>query len=107
MFDELLPYKINNNTITLNIKVVPKSSSARIGEVIKYDDRNFWKIYITSVPQKGKANNELIKLLSQYLDLSKTKLKIIKGANTPYKTLQIDNISDNFALILNSVIFGH
>lgn len=107
MRNEHLPYKISNNAITLNIKVVPKSSSIRGGEVMRYAGSNFWKIYITSAPQKGKGNAELVKILSKHLSLSKAHLKIIKGANNPYKTLQISNISDNFASMLNCIIFGH
>lgn len=56
------------------------------------DDENnlpFLKIYLTAVPIQGKANKELIKLLSEKLGVSKSKIEIIKGEKNKEKIIEI------------------
>ncbi|MCK4591907.1 DUF167 domain-containing protein [Candidatus Parcubacteria bacterium] len=51
----------------------------------------FFKIYLTAVPVDGKANTELIKLLSKELDISKNKISIIKGEKNKEKIIEIND----------------
>ncbi len=106
MFTELAPYKEIDNIFYLNIKVIPKSSRQRSGDVIEYNNQNYWKIYLLSPPEDGKANKELIKYLSKKLEISQQSIRINRGLTSQYKILQISNISDNFNQVLNCLIFG-
>ena len=54
------------------------------------DELPFLKIYLTAVPVDGKANKELIKLLSQKLNVSKSRIRIIKGEKKKEKIIEID-----------------
>jgi len=49
------------------------------------------KIYLTAVPVNGKANKELIKLLSEKLNVSKSKISIIKGEKSKNKIIEVDD----------------
>ena len=56
------------------------------------DDENnlpFLKIYLTAVPVQGKANKELIKLLSEKLGVSKSRIKIVKGEKNKAKVVEV------------------
>lgn len=48
------------------------------------------KVYVIAVPIKGKANKELIKLLSEELNVNKNKISIIKGEASSNKIIEID-----------------
>ncbi len=70
------------------ITIAPKSSKSRIsiiGENIK--------IYLNSPPADGKANTELIKLLSKELHLAKSQIKIVKGDKSRKKKIAIGNLT--------------
>lgn len=47
------------------------------------------KVYLTAVPIDGKANKELIKLLSKELNINKSKISIIKGEKSKKKVIEI------------------
>ncbi|MCK5084415.1 MAG: DUF167 domain-containing protein [Candidatus Pacebacteria bacterium] len=47
------------------------------------------KIYLTAVPVDGKANKELIKLLSKELNIGKSKIIIIKGEKNKEKIIEV------------------
>lgn len=66
--------------------MVPKSSKQRISEV---SPENF-KVWVHSAPEKGKANEEVIELVSEYFKVSPSRVKLIKGEHSRTKTLAID-----------------
>ncbi|MEK9167103.1 MAG: DUF167 domain-containing protein [Patescibacteria group bacterium] len=70
----------------IQIKVVPKSRETAFIE--KMDDETY-KIRIRSAPEKGRANEELIKFLSDSLKIPKDSIKIISGHTDPRKLLKI------------------
>lgn len=49
------------------------------------------RIYLTAVPVDGKANKELIKLLSEKLNVGKNKISIIKGEKSKEKIIEVDD----------------
>lgn len=69
----------------INIKAHPKSSQQKI--IIKDD---LYHAYLHAVPEKGKANVELIQLLSQHFEIPKNTIKILSGSNSSHKKIQID-----------------
>ncbi len=64
------------------------TTSAKRREVKK--ENNKFKIYLKSKPEKGKANKELISLLSSYFNVPKTSIKIVKGLYSRNKIIEIE-----------------
>jgi uncharacterized protein (TIGR00251 family) len=50
---------------------------------------NTLKIRISAAPEKGKANKELIELLSKTFDVSRSSVTIATGHTSPMKTIEI------------------
>jgi uncharacterized protein (TIGR00251 family) len=71
--------------VVLNVRVVPRSSREK---VVKEEGRH--KVYLTQPAQDGRANAQLIALLSAYLKIKKYQLKIIKGEKSRDKLVQVD-----------------
>lgn len=66
--------------------MIPKSSKQRISEV---SPENF-KVWVHSAPEKGRANEEVIELMSDYFNIPPSRVKLIKGERSRTKTLAID-----------------
>ncbi|MFH1192433.1 MAG: DUF167 domain-containing protein [bacterium] len=71
----------------INIKVIPRSKK---NEVIKIDDENY-RVRLTAAPVDGKANDALIRLLSEYFNVSKSEVRIVKGEKGRAKVIEIFN----------------
>lgn len=94
-----------NNGILVDIEVSPKSKTF---EIIGYNKwREKIELRIKSVPQKGKANKEII---NEFYKLTGSQVEIISGLKSQHKTLKFYNISkskfldilkDNFNLEYN------
>tara|TARA_R100001163_G_C5030634_1_gene170958 strand:+ start:718 stop:1008 length:291 start_codon:yes stop_codon:yes gene_type:complete len=74
--------------ISLKLKVVPGASRAGIDGWL--GDR--LKVRVTSAPDKGKANKELIALLSTALALPKKNLHISSGLSSRFKVVEISEL---------------
>ncbi|MGB3316754.1 MAG: DUF167 domain-containing protein [Albidovulum sp.] len=66
------------------VRVTPKASRNAIaaeGDAIR--------VYVTTVPEGGKANAAVVKLLAEALGVPKTRLKLIRGATARDKVFRI------------------
>jgi uncharacterized protein (TIGR00251 family) len=77
-----------HNPQYLRIKVIPKSAR---NEVIEIMDDDTIKIRIKAVPEKGKANKELVSFLAQELKMPKDSFEIISGKHDPLKLVKISS----------------
>ena len=57
---------------------------------IKWIDEDTVKISVTSPPEKGKANQAVIKLLSKELGVSKSSITLKRGSTARIKQFQIE-----------------
>ncbi len=74
----------------LRIKVLPKSPKNEVVEILEdADGEKTIKIRIKAVPEKGKANAELIKFLSKELGVPRDKISIISGKTEQLKLIRI------------------
>ncbi len=75
----------NQDATRLKIRVKTRANKFKI---VQDDDAII--IHVKSAPTKGKANQEIIKKLSKSLGISSSMLRIVSGATSTDKTLEID-----------------
>ncbi len=88
----ILSQLINRNKegVIFSVKVIPKAAKNKIGKIVADSEGKLsLKIYVTAVPERGKANDAVIKLVSDYLKIKKSQIVIKHGHTDPYKILQI------------------
>lgn len=76
----------------LNIKVIPQSPQ---NEIVSIMDDNTIKIRIKAIPEKWKANKELIKYLWKILNINKKNIEIISWISDQHKLIRI-RIRNNY-----------
>ena len=85
------------DSVLLQINIKPNSKESKIvkGEEIT--------VYVRAAPVKGKANRELLRVLSEEWDISKNQITIISGHKSRKKLIKIEDIT----LQLKSTILNH
>lgn len=48
------------------------------------------QVKIKAPAQDGKANEELVKFLSDFFDLPKSAIRVVTGHSTPFKKIELD-----------------
>lgn len=96
----------NKESYLLRIKLTP--GAAKTGFKGTYCDENgliYLKCYVTVVPEKGKANKELIVLLAKSLKIAKNLITLISGETDHLKKIQISvSPSAEFSHKLNELM---
>ena len=77
--------KTEKEYFVIRLRVIPNAKKSEIIGVLE----DALKIKISSVPVEGKANAQIIKFFSDYLNISKSKLEIISGEKNKNKLLKI------------------
>lgn len=68
----------------IEIRVTPKASRNRIER-----GSDGVRIYVTTVPENGKANAAVLKLLAKALGVPKSRLTITRGQQSRDKTIKV------------------
>ncbi|MBA4749601.1 MAG: DUF167 domain-containing protein [Alphaproteobacteria bacterium] len=75
---------------TIHVRVTPKASRNEIClDTLETGDKRL-RVYVTTVPEDGKANKAVLALIAKTLSLSKSSLKIIQGETTRDKVIAIN-----------------
>ena len=82
-------------TVTLEIKVIPRSRRQLLRTDVRYDLR----CYVNSAPEDNKANSEVIEFLAQLLKIAKSAITITAGATSRIKGLSIEGFSTKQSVI--------
>ncbi len=68
----------------INVRVIPRSSK----NMLEWEDRAL-KVRLTAPPVDGAANEALLSLLAQRLDLPKRDIQIVQGTAGRHKIVEI------------------
>lgn len=83
-----LPVALRGDLVALSLKVTPKASRNRIqGLAPDAAAGTVLRVAVTAVPEKGKANQAVIRLLAKALAVPKTSLTVISGETDRHKVI--------------------
>lgn len=67
------------------VKVIPRSSR---NEVVK-DSEGEYRVWVTSAPTKGEANEKLLEVLAKFFKTPKSSLRIVGGKSFRIKMVDL------------------
>jgi uncharacterized protein (TIGR00251 family) len=70
----------------ISVTVVPRASK---NEVIPLED-GMYRVRITAAPVDGEANKKLIEIISEYFDVPKSCIVIVKGLRGKKKVVEVE-----------------
>lgn len=70
---------------TIPVRVTPKAARNRI-----VAEEGVLRVYVTTVPEDGKANAAVLKLLAKALGVPKSRLTLLRGHTSRDKVFQVD-----------------
>jgi uncharacterized protein len=68
------------------VKVSPRSGRTEVTKISEGE----YKVLVTAAPEKGKANEAVIKALAEYFGVAKSLIAIVGGKSTRTKIVDID-----------------
>ncbi len=68
-----------------NVRVTPHSKQNKVVE-----NDGVLRVYTTVAPENGRANSAVVELLSEYLNVPKSRIKIVRGLTGRDKVVAVD-----------------
>ena len=94
-------YKTDSGYI-IRVRLTPNSSSCKVlGTTQDVNEDVFLKISVVSVPEKGKANKELINYLAKKLKIAKSDFEILSGELDKWKKIKIISTQNLDSILIN------
>ncbi|MBO4284992.1 MAG: DUF167 domain-containing protein [Alphaproteobacteria bacterium] len=88
-------YQTVEKGYVLRVRLTPNSSCTQTtGEFVDENGDSWLKISVKAVPEKGKANKELLAFLAKKLKVAKSSVELIYGQTDRYKKIMIENTPD-------------
>jgi len=78
---------LNSSDPNMEIKVTA-TPNAKFPAVVKINESNY-KVKVNARAAEGKANARLVEILAEYFNVSKSHIRILKGANSRNKVVEI------------------
>lgn len=74
----------------IQVKLTPKAAKNRVGDIsVGVDGRDVLSVYVTAVPEDGKANEAMIRLLAKHLGVALSQVRLVRGHTSRHKTIEI------------------
>ncbi|QDU08194.1 DUF167 domain-containing protein [Gimesia aquarii] len=86
---EEVKLEVVGTAVLLPVQAQPRSSKNQIDGI--HDGR--LKVCVTQIPEKGKANKALLKVIHEGLKLKRSQIELYKGEATSLKIFRITEIS--------------
>ncbi len=70
----------------ITVKVKPNARENSVKEI----EKDYFEVKVSIPPEKGKANDKVIELLSKFFKIPKSRINISKGQKNKEKIVEID-----------------
>lgn len=85
-----LDKKIGTRHRRISVHVIARASRDEITEVRIEGADPVYRVRVTAAPERGKANKAVIILLSEHLNIAKSRITIIAGQSDRHKIVEIE-----------------
>lgn len=77
------------NGVRVRIRLTPNASREHIGGIVETPDGQALTARVTAIPEAGRANEALRKLLASSLGIAKSNVELIAGTKSRVKTFTV------------------
>jgi uncharacterized protein YggU (UPF0235/DUF167 family) len=100
-----LPWAVTPGGLSLSIRLTPKGGRDAIDGIERLaDGRAVLKARVRSAPSEGAANDALIRLIAQALDIAPRQVTLTAGASARIKRLTIEGDGPALAVALEKIV---
>lgn len=101
------PYRVRDDGVEVFVRLTPKSARDAVeGVEVSDDGRAHLKARVRAVPEKGKANQALIKLVAKALGVPASNVEVASGDTARLKMLRIAGDPHSLVASLEALSLG-
>ena len=90
-----LPVRATADGVVLGVRLTPKSSRDEILSVETFGGVAVLKARVRALPEDGRANDALVKLIAKWLNVPPSTVAVMQGGKSRLKQVRIDGDADS------------
>lgn len=93
------PWELHPEGVVLRVRLTPNAARAHVGalEYLSPDGHtgyDWLKVQVTALPENGKANCALLKILAKHFKIARSRLHILRGKKDRFKHILFQDLSN-------------
>jgi uncharacterized protein len=104
MRNEDLPYHRIGNQVLLAVRLTPKAKEDAILGVEQFGSERALKARVRAVPEEGRANEALERLIARWLGLPWSSVVVVQGGKSRLKHVKINGDGDRLLRLLADLL---
>lgn len=100
----MFPWRPVKGGVVLHISLTSKSSKDIVGDIVDSPSGCVLKVKVRAIPDKGAANQAVVKVLAKWLDLPKSSLELVSGGRSRLKSVKISGNIDDITKVLEMAV---
>ncbi len=97
-----MPFRRDAEGVLLAVRLTPKSGRDEVEGIEEYDGAPVLKARVRAVPEDGKANTALEKLISKWIGLPHTNVSVEKGQTSRMKRVRLIGDAETLDVVVRS-----
>ena len=97
-----MPFRRDKDGLLLAVRLTPKSGRDAVEGIEEFDGATVLRARVRAVPEDGKANTALEKLVAGWLGLPNTNVSVDKGGKSRLKQLRLDGDSETLDVVVRA-----
>lgn len=94
------PWRLSRQGISIAVRLTPNAPRDEVAGIVERSDGPRLAVKVRAVPDKGKANQALLAVLANWLELPKSQLKVTAGSKSREKLVAVEGVPEELGGIL-------
>ncbi|XSG83183.1 MAG: DUF167 family protein [Methyloligella sp. ZOD6] len=97
-----MPFRRDAEGLLLAVRLTPKSGRDQVEGIEEYDGAPVLRARVRAVPEDGKANTALEKLIAKWIGLPNTNVSVEKGQTSRMKQVRLMGDAETLDVVVRS-----
>ncbi|ODA67919.1 hypothetical protein A7A08_01086 [Methyloligella halotolerans] len=97
-----MPFRRDSEGVLLAVRLTPKSGRDQVEGIEEFDGAPVLKARVRAVPEDGKANSALEKLIAKWIGLPHTNVSVEKGGKSRLKQVRLEGDAETLDVVVRS-----
>ena len=98
----LLRAQATKSAVVLKVRLTPKSSRDAIEGLDSFGGETVLKARVRALPEQGRANAALVKLIAAWLELPASRVSVAQGTKSRLKQVAIEGDASELARLIDA-----
>ncbi len=97
-----LPFRLAGGSVILAVRLTPKSSADKVESVALFDGEPVLKARVRAVPEAGRANDALERLIADWLGVPPSTVTVAQGGKSRLKRVAVAGDAARLASLIKT-----